>query len=183
MNKIQDLLDYIKRSNVIMINYNFKNERIKDKLISNLNYIDVSSNIDLQFSYKSFIRSRKIDSIFDDVEFTYPEYLLLDTNQSGLSKDDKNELLENIRSEIIRSNGIKLIITNVTNLEFDSSASGVDLLLSYISISGTSFYKSMLVCDIALILYDNNIKTIKNRFGPNGNIYSSEDLLSYLKSR
>ena len=52
MKKIDELFDLVKQSDMTLIGYTFQDERIKDELISNLNYIDVGK-IDSSFSLRS----------------------------------------------------------------------------------------------------------------------------------
>jgi trehalose/maltose hydrolase-like predicted phosphorylase len=54
MKSLNDLFDLIKQSDVTLIGYTFQDEKIKDELISNFNYIDVVE-IDSSFSFKSLL--------------------------------------------------------------------------------------------------------------------------------
>jgi hypothetical protein len=41
MKTLNDLFDLVKQSDVTLIGYTFQDEKIKDDLISNFNYVDV----------------------------------------------------------------------------------------------------------------------------------------------
>jgi hypothetical protein len=82
MKTLNDLFDLVKQSDVTLIGYTFRDERIKDELISNFNYIDVGQ-IDSSFSLKSFLRDLKLNSILENDSVKNPRQLL--TGQ-GLEK-------------------------------------------------------------------------------------------------
>lgn len=60
MKDIKDLFDLVKQSEMTLIGYTFKDERVKDELVSNFNYIEIEK-IDSSFSFKRFIRDVKLD--------------------------------------------------------------------------------------------------------------------------
>ena len=53
MKTLNDLFDLIKQSTMTLVGYTFMDERIKDELISNFNYVEIEE-IDSSFSFKSF---------------------------------------------------------------------------------------------------------------------------------
>jgi hypothetical protein len=76
------LFELIRKSDVTTIGYTFQNERIKDELISNFNYIDVGQ-INSSFSLRSFLRDLKLKSILETGEVVKkPDYILYNTKQS-----------------------------------------------------------------------------------------------------
>lgn len=77
MKDIKDLFNLVKQSEMTLIEYTFKDESIKDELISNFNYIEIEK-IDSSFNFKSFIRDIKLDSLFNGSK--NPEYILIDIN-------------------------------------------------------------------------------------------------------
>lgn len=60
MKDIKDLFDLVKQSEMTLIGYTFKDERVKDELVSNFNYIEIEK-IDSSFSFKRFIRDVKLN--------------------------------------------------------------------------------------------------------------------------
>jgi len=62
MNSKEDLCSLIGESTLTLIGYTFKDERIKDELISNFNYVEIKE-IDSSFSFKSFLRNEKLNTI------------------------------------------------------------------------------------------------------------------------
>ena len=56
MKPLKDLCNLIEESKFTLIGYTFQDERIKDELISNFNYVEIKE-IDSSFSFKSFLRS------------------------------------------------------------------------------------------------------------------------------
>ena len=58
----QDILNLIKKSDFTLVGYTFKDERIKDELLSNFNYVEIEE-VNSSFSFKSFLRDLKIKSI------------------------------------------------------------------------------------------------------------------------
>lgn len=83
MNSKEDLCSLIEESTFTLIGYTFKDERIKDELISNFNYVEIKE-IDSSFSFKSFLRNEKLNNILDDRPSDYIDkkfdYILLDLN-------------------------------------------------------------------------------------------------------
>lgn len=57
-----ELFSLIKQSDVTLIGYTFKDERIKDELISNFNYVEIEE-IDSSFCFNSFLRDLKLESV------------------------------------------------------------------------------------------------------------------------
>jgi hypothetical protein len=98
MNSKEDLCSLIGESTLTLIGYTFKDERIKDELISNFNYVEIKE-IDSSFSFKSFLRNEKLNQVLDsDKKF---DYILLDLNNirptyDGVSKWDKSSFIRNV---------------------------------------------------------------------------------------
>ena len=65
MKKIEELFDLIKQSDVTLIGYTFKDEKIKDELISNFDYVEIKE-INSSFSFKSFLRKERLDQVLDN---------------------------------------------------------------------------------------------------------------------
>ena len=102
MNSKEDLCSLIEESPLTLIGYTFKDERIKDELISNFNYVEIKE-IDSSFSFKSFLRNEKLNQVLDSgKEF---DYILLDLNNirptyDGVSKWDKSSFIRNVLEKL-----------------------------------------------------------------------------------
>ena len=101
MNSKEDLCSLIEESPLTLIGYTFKDERIKDELISNFNYVEIKE-IDSS-SFKSFLRNEKLNQVLDSgKEF---DYILLDLNNirptyDGVSKWDKSSFIRNVLEKL-----------------------------------------------------------------------------------
>jgi hypothetical protein len=88
MKDIDYLFDLLKQSHISLLGYRFKQERLKDEIISKLPHM-VFPEIDSSFSFKSFLRDLKIQSILETGETVEtPEYLVLDLNEIVFKSDD-----------------------------------------------------------------------------------------------
>lgn len=88
MKGIEYFFELIQKSNVSLLGYRFKQERLKDEIISKLPHL-VVPEIDSSFSFKSYLRDLKLKSILetgDDVN--NPEYLVLDLNDIVFKSGD-----------------------------------------------------------------------------------------------
>jgi hypothetical protein len=80
MKDIDYLFDLLKKSDFSLLGYRFKQERIKDEIISKLPH-RVVPEIDSSFSFKSFLRNLKLQSILETGDtVNNPEYIVLDLN-------------------------------------------------------------------------------------------------------
>ena len=78
--EIDYLFDLLKQSDISLLGYTFKQERLKDEIISKLPHV-VIPEIDSSFSFKSFLRNLKLESILETGESVKnPEYIVLDLN-------------------------------------------------------------------------------------------------------
>ncbi len=170
MKTLNDLFDLIKQSDVTLIGYTFQDEKIKDELISNFNYIDVGQ-IDSSFSFKSFLRDLKLKLILE-TGVKKPDYILLDIGNIPLKNNDAlyekkkfiRTFVEDLRSQIYTDCSgfpakaeIKIILTTSlyrSGMNSDSNFSGGNYPL-YVS-------------DLVFTISDDKIKVIKNRFGIDG---------------
>ena len=156
-NKFYELINI---SRVTLIGYTFKDEKLKDELISSISYIDIGE-LDSSFSIKSIIRDIKLDQVlgFKNKKITH---ILFDTNNintkpiNGIDVNrytKQKQIFEYLRKVsvdenlniILVSSLNKNIVTNTTN--FIGGQTGL-----YIS-------------DVAVTLDNSKIKIIKNRFG------------------
>lgn len=155
--KIYELID---KSKVTLIGYTFKDEKLKDELISPISYIDIGE-VDSSFNLKSIIRDIKLDKVlgFENKKITH---ILFDTN--NISADIKlngmdvytrqKHIFENLRSATINEN-LNVIIVSSLNRNVVKNTS-----TNFIG-GQTGLY----ISDVAITLDNSKIKIIKNRFG------------------
>ena len=168
----KDILDLIKKSDFTLLGYTSLDERIKDEIISNFNYVEIKE-VNSSFSFKSFLRDLKLESILESKNT--PEYILLDLSNIRMPK---GELID--KPKIIRSLCFKL------KEDIYSEFSGFPSIPHFKIILTTCLYKSgvnsegrdinnfkdgpspIYTSDLVLSIFDKKIKIIKNRFGNNG---------------
>jgi len=166
MNSKKDLCNLIKESPFTLIGYTFQDERIKDELISNFNYVEIKE-IDSSFSFKSFLRNEKLNHILDDGKKF--DYILLDLNNirptyDGVSKWDKSSFIRNVLEKLRERIWVegkpqyKIIITSPLNKTLDKSEIG-----SFVG-GNQPIYMS----DLVVVIKGQTARVIKNRNGSDG---------------
>jgi hypothetical protein len=165
MQKIEHLYELMSQSPITTIGFTFKYERLKDDIISKLNYIDCGEIDTSTFSLKSLLRDIKINSLLNEEK--NPEYILIDlmkvkivkTNQISRARIFQN-LVSQIQYELFNiyeeNQKIKLIFT--TSL-YSSYVSDEDNGIPNFFGGTDTLYVSDLVFTIS-----DNIKILKNRF-------------------
>ena len=194
MKDISYIFDLLKKSDVSLLGYRFKQERIKDEIISKLPHL-VVPEIDSSFSFKSFLRDLKLESILETGESVKrPEYLVLDLNDirtssnPGIFKSDDlggrqrqiGNIIDKIRSDMYSEySGVypqtppyKLLM--LTSLY--SSGKNVDDD-SITNFSGGS--QPIYMSDVAIVMGEESMKVIKNRFDHNDIDISYDKLKEY----
>jgi len=176
MKDINYLYDLLKKSDVSLLGYRFKQERIKDEIISKLPHL-VVPEIDSSFSFKSFLRDLKIESILETGEsIKRPEYLILDLNDIRFKSDDLGG----------RQRQIGNIIQNIRQDLYSNFSGGYPQTPPYKLLMLTSLYSSgknvdddsitnftggnrpIYMSDVVIVMQEKSMKVIKNRFGENG---------------
>jgi hypothetical protein len=176
MKNIEYFFELIQKSDISLLGYRFKQERLKDEIISKLPHL-VVPEIDSSFSFKSFLRDLKLQSILETGNtVNNPEYLVLDLNDIRFNSDDlggrqnqigniigkiREDLYSNYSGVYPQTPPYKLLI--LTSLY--SSGKSVDDA-SITNFKGGS--KPIYASDVAIIMQDESMKVIKNRFGENG---------------
>lgn len=166
MNSKKDLCNLIEESTLTLIGYTFQDERIKDELISNFNYVEIKE-IDSSFSFKSFLRNEKLNHILDDDKKF--DYILLDLNDILPTSYDPSKVfsrvgfirnvLEKLRERIWVEGEpqYKIIVTStVHNGPNDDIGSFVG--------GNQPIYMS----DLVVVLKGDIARVIKNRNGSDG---------------
>jgi len=166
MNSKEDLCSLIGESTLTLIGYTFKDERIKDELISNFNYVEIKE-IDSSFSFKSFLRNEKLNQVLDSGKKF--DYILLDLNNirptyDGVSKWDKSSFIRNVLEKLRERIWVevepqyKIIVTSPLNKTSDKDEIG-----SFVG-GNQPIYMS----DLVVVLKGEISRVIKNRNGGEG---------------
>lgn len=176
MKNIEYFFELIQKSNISLLGYRFKQERLKDEIISKLPHL-VVPEIDSSFSFKSYLRDLKLKSILETGNtVNNPEYLVLDLNDIRFKSEDLGSrqrqisiIIDKIREDLYSNySGVypqtppyKLLM--LTTL-YSSGMNSDDNSITNFRGGSTPIYSS----DVAIIMQDESMKVIKNRFGENG---------------
>ena len=188
MEDISYFFNTLEISDISLLGYFFKNERIKDEIISKIPHVEIEE-IDSSFSFKTYLRDEKLKYLFDGSgksDSKVPKWFVLDINNifPGRSQDLDfgmkpkliRSILEDIRSDMYSETYpqkpfYRLLITcplQRTSSDFDiNSFSG----------GSTPIYISDFVCAIA----DNSncLQVMKNRHDDNDKKISLGGLKDY----
>jgi hypothetical protein len=182
MKNIEYFFELIQKSNVSLLGYRFKQERLKDEIISKLPHL-VVPEIDSSFSFKSFLRDLKIQSILETGDSVKnPEYIILDLNDNIRFKSDDlgsrqnqiGNILNKIREDMYSGSDIPYKLLILTSLY--SSGKNVDDV-SITNFSGGS--QPIYMSDVAIVMQEESMKVIKNRFDDNNIDISYNKLKDY----
>ena len=174
MEDISYFFNNLEKSDISLLGYTFKNERVKDEIISKIPHVEIQE-IDSSFSFKNYLRDEKLKYLFEGSDMSdikVPKWFVLDINNITSRLLSRAILIENIIGNIRKdmysgTYGVdgpfyKLLITcplQRTSSDFDiNSFSG----------GSTPIYISDFVCAIN---DNNNLNVLKNRHDdPNKNI-------------
>ena len=182
MKDIDYLFDLLKRSDFSLLGYRFKQERLKDEIISKLPH-RVVPEIDSSFSFKSFLRDLKIESILETGESVKnPDYIVLDLNNIVFTNDvlgsrqiQIGRIINKIREDMY-SGPEKPTYKLLMLTPLYSSGKNVDNS-SITNFSGGS--QPIYMSDLAIVMQDESMKIIKNRFDHNDIDVSYDKLKDY----
>jgi len=184
MENIDYFFNILEKSDISLLGYSFKNERVKDEIISKIPHV-VIQEIDSSFSFKNYLRDEKLKYLFegsDKSDIKVPKWFVLDINNiTSKFLIDKAKLIKEVLNNIRRymysdTYGIeepfyKLLILCPLNTNIYSSSD-----LHSFSGGNTPIYISDFVCTIN----DNNsLNVIKNRHGDNDKKISLGGLKDY----
>jgi hypothetical protein len=187
MKDINYLYDLLRKSDFSLLGYRFKHERIKDEIISKLPHM-VVPEIDSSFSFKSFLRDLKLKSILETSESVKtPEYLVLDLNNIVFENDvlgsrqiQIRNILHKIREDMYSEySGVYpqtppyklLMLTSLYNSSEDTD--------DFTFLNFSSGREPIQMSDLAIVMGDESMKIIKNRFEHNDINVSYEKLKDY----
>ena len=168
--EIDYLFDLLKQSDISLLGYTFKQEGLKDEIISKLPHV-VIPEIDSSFSFKSFLRDLKIDSILETgYSVRNPEYIVLDLNDiryksSSVLVDKQYQIkrtVEKIREDMYSGTSSYKLLMLTSLYKSGTNTDNFDIT-NFMSGSGPIY-----MSDLSLVMQENSIKVIKNRFGNDG---------------
>jgi len=181
MKEIEYFFELIQKSDISLLGYRFKQERLKDEIISKLPHM-VVPEIDSSFSFKSFLRDLKLKSILETGEtVNNPEHLVLDLNEIVFKSDDLGSrqrqignILNKIREDMYSGPKIPYKLLMLTSLY--SSGKNVDDV-SITNFSGGS--EPIYMSDVVIVMGEESMKVLKNRFDDNSIDISYNKLKDY----
>ena len=183
MEDISYFFNNLEKSDISLLGYTFKNERVKDEIISKILHVEIQE-IDSSFSFKNYLRDEKLKYLFEGSDMSdikVPKWFVLDINNiTSKLLINKVKLIKEVLNNIRRymysdTYGIeepfyKLLITcplQKTSSDFDiHSFSG----------GNTPIYISDFVCAIN---DDNSLFVMKNRHDYNDKKISLGGLKDY----
>ena len=193
MEDISYFFNILEKSDISLLGYTFKNERIKDEIISKIPHVEIKE-IDSSFSFRSYLRNEKLNHLFEEGNLPNPnvKWFVLDINNitSKLLIDKVKlirKVLNNIREDMYSGTGnfpekpfYNLLITcplnkNILLNDFDiNSFSGGNIPI----------YISDFVCTIndnnqELEVSEDSLRVLKNRHDDNDKKISLGGLKDY----
>ena len=182
MEDISYFFNILEKSDISLLGYTFKNERIKDEIISKIPHVEIKE-IDSSFSFRSYLRNEKLNHLFEEGNLpnSNAKWFVLDINNiTSKLLINKVKLIKEVLNNIRRymysdTYGIeepfyKLLITcplQKTTSDFDiHSFSG----------GNTPIWISDFVCAIN---DNNNLNVLKNRHDDNDKKISLGGLKDY----
>lgn len=181
MEDINYFFNTLEKSDISLLGYSFKNERIKDEIISKIPHVEIQE-INSSFSFKTYLRDEKLKYLFDGSgksDIKVPKWFVLDiSNITSKFLIEKVKLirttLEGIRSDMYsetypESPSYKLLVTcplQRTSSDFDIN--------SFIG-GSTPIYISDFVC--AMTENINFLQVMKNRHDDHDKMKISLDRL------
>ena len=206
MTDINYIYETIGKSDITLIGYTFKVERIKDEFISKLPCVKLGE-IDSSFSIKSYLRDIKLNQILDEGE--YFKWLVLDISDIIIDSNDisldRVKVIKRI-VEQIRENMYKSYPVSDMGSDFDDPESHQEIKFEtpYKLIITSPLYKSpssinpsdlvnnfkggtntMYMADFAFTINEPklfgepSIRIVKNRHGIDNNEVSLDNLTNY----
>jgi len=187
MKSIEYFFELIQKSDISLLGYRFKQERLKDEIISKLPHL-VVPEINSSFSFKSYLRDLKLKSILENSNtINNPEYLVLDLNDIRFKSEDLGSrqrqisiIIDKIREDLYSNySGVypqtppyKLLM--LTSL-YSSGKNVDDVSITNFSGGSTPIYMS----NVAIVMQEESMKVIKNRFDSNNIDISYDKLKDY----
>ena len=183
MEDINYFFNILEKSDISLLGYSFKNERVKDEIISKIPHVEIKE-IDSSFSFKNYLRDEKLKYLFEGSDMSdikVPKWFVLDINNiTSKLLINKVKLIKEVLNNIRRymysdTYGIedpfyKLLIT--CTLQKTTSDFGIHSFIG----GNTPIYISDFVCAIN---DNNNLNVLKNRHDDNDKKISLGGLKDY----
>jgi hypothetical protein len=185
MRNIDKFFSLLNSSVISLIGYTFKDERLKDELLSKIPHIKVS-NIDSSFNLKSIIRDVKLDSIISDGELEIPKFIVIDildirksiyNSRSNYNTDFNLNIQQHLFSMIHKigfdffETEFKLIFTSPMNKTIEDN--------NFENMSFLGGNKPIYLSDVVFRLDNNKISVLKNRHDDDIKEISTEGLRKF----
>lgn len=170
MHNINEFYNLLNISRISLIGYSFKDERLKDELLSKIPHIKVS-DIDSSFNLMSIIRDNKIESLIGNKSLSF-NFVVIDISDLKVSNilDQLSILQKSIQNIALQfyDYEYKLIITSPVNKSLDSNG---DDNINYMGGN-----KPVYLSDVVFNLEGDKIRVIKNRHADFNDIISIGNL-------
>ena len=176
----------IDNSDISLLGYNFKNERVKDEIISKISHSEIKE-IDSSFSFRQLIRNQKLDNVLNSTPSKEISHLILDLknikfSENALSRKQhidytisllREEMYSQVSSSLFKPNdfpNFRLLILSPLN-----SFASKETMFNFVG-GNTTLY----VSDFASVVREDSLEILKNRFEYNTvNKISLENLKNY----
>lgn len=176
----------IDNSDISLLGYNFKNERIKDEIISKISHYEIKE-IDSSFSFRQLIRNQKLDNVLNNTPSKEISHLVLDLGNIKFSgnvlsrKRHIDDTIDLLRKEMYSQNpsslfkpddfpNYRLLLLSPLN-----SIASKENMFNFVG-GNTTLY----ICDFASVIHKDSLEILKNRFEYNKvNKISLDNLKNY----
>ena len=105
MEDIDYFFNTLEKSDISLLGYSFKNERVKDEIISKIPHVEIQE-IDSSFSFKNYLRDEKLKYLFegsDKSDIKVPKWFVLDINNiTSKFLIDRVKLIKEVLNNIRR---------------------------------------------------------------------------------
>lgn len=182
MEDISYFFNILEKSDISLLGYSFKEERIKDELISKIPHLEIKK-IGPSFSFKSYLRNEKLNHLFEDIKLSSSniKWFVLDLNDIRASSNDLGTRQKQIKDVIHK------IREDMYSGTYPDKPFYKLLMLSPIYRSSSDFdinnftvgSKPLYMSDFVSIIKDGSLEVIKNRHEHNEAKISLDKLKDY----
>lgn len=170
----ETLYEMINQSDLTLIGYTYKDERIKDALLSQIKPIQVGK-VKASFSIRQHIRDIKIDEVLSTSPFYNGKLIHIDLNDIEFDGGENYSLkrARSLRSFILELReqciniGYKAIMTSALYQTMSNDTKIHNFMVQYANIAQNT-------SDLIIKFESGDLKIIKNRYGKTFNISSDK---------
>jgi hypothetical protein len=181
MEDISYFFNILEKSDISLLGYSFKEERIKDELISKIPHLEIKE-IGPSFSFKSYLRNEKLNHLFDgNLTSLNVKWFVLDLNDIRASSNDLGtrqnrirDIIEKIREDMYSGTYPDKSFYKLLMLS-PMYRSSSDFDINNFTGGSTPLYMS----DFVSIIKDGSLEVIKNRFEHNEKKISLDNIKDY----